>query len=89
MLKHLIPEMVRVHLRQYGFVPNYLVWDRHGEPLASNHVQAEEVVCTEIDTTNLVEHMVEDAARSMFHVPQLIDDDGNAEEEPNIGAKKI
>ena len=45
-------------------------------------------MCTEIDTTNLVEHMVEDAARSMFHVPQLIDDDGNAEEEPNIGAKK-
>ena len=41
----------------------------------------------EIDTTNLVEHMAEDAARSMFSVPQLTEDDGNAEEEPNIGAK--
>ena len=81
--------MVRVHLRQFGFVSNYLVWDRHGEPLASNRVEAEKVLRNEIDTTNLVEHMVEDAARSMFPVSQLTDDDGNTEDEPNIGAKKI
>ena len=88
LLKHLIPQMVRVHLRQYGFVSNYLIWDRHEEQLASNPVQDEEVVSNEIGTTNLVEHMVEDAARSMFSVPQLTDDDGNAEEEPKIGTKK-
>ena len=80
--------MVRVHLHQFDFVPNYLVWDRHGEPITSNLVQAEEVVSNEIDTTNLVEYMVEDVARSMFPVPQLTDEDGNAKEELNIGAKK-
>ena len=48
----------------------------------------------EIATMNLVEQMVEDAARSMFPVQQFNenvgnDDDGNDEEEPNIKAKKL
>ena len=94
LLKHLIPQMVRVHLHQYGFMLNYLVWDRHGEPLASTSIQVEEVANNEIATTNLVEQMVEDAARSMFPVQQFNenvgnDDDGNDEEEPNIEAKKL
>ena len=89
LLKHLIPQMVRVHLRQYGFVPNYSVWDRHGEPLASTSTQVEEVVNNEIATTNLVEQMVEDAAHSMFPIQQFNDNDGNDEEEPNMEAKKL
>ena len=36
LLKYLIPNMVKVHLRQYGFIPNYLLWKRHGENIAVN-----------------------------------------------------
>ena len=39
-LKHLVPNMVRIHLRQYGFVTNYLVWDRHGEIITRNEEQS-------------------------------------------------
>ena len=88
LLKHLVPNMVRIHLRQYGFVTNYLVWDRHGEIITRNEEQSIEVISDEVSTTNLIEHMVEDAARSMFPTVEINNDDVNVEEEPNVGAKK-
>ena len=30
-LKHWKPDIVEVHLYQYGFVSDYFFWDRHGE----------------------------------------------------------
>ena len=30
-LKHWKPDVAEVHLYKFGFVPNYYLWDRHGE----------------------------------------------------------
>jgi len=57
----LIPDIVKIHLCQYGFVLNYLLWDRHGEQVPSNPAYSEEEVGNEIVTTNTMEDMVEDA----------------------------
>ena len=88
LLNYLVPNIAKVHLRQYGFVPNYLLWDRHGEIVApNNQEQSVEVISDEV-STNLIEHMVEDAARSMFPTVEIDNDDVNIEEEPNVAAKK-
>merc|ERR1712080_645360 len=81
------PDIVKVHLYKSGFVPNYYLWDRHGELVAPtvNPVASE----VELVTTNPIEDMVEDAARSMFPTGQVDDDDVNIEEEPNTEARKI
>ena len=89
MLKHLVPNMVRIHLRQYGFVTNYLMWDRHGEIITRNEEQSIEAISDEVSTTNIIEHMVEDAERSMFPTIEINNDDVNVEEEPNVEAKNI
>ena len=74
-LKQWKPDIVEVHLYQYGFVPDYYFWDRHGELIVPNPVHLEEEVDTEIVPTNLIEDMVEDAARLIF---STIEVDGNA-----------
>ena len=84
LLKYLKPDIVEVHLYKYGFVPNYELWDRHGELVAPNPVVLED----DNVMTNSVEYMVEDAARSMFPTIQGDDEDVNVEEEPTAGAKK-
>ena len=89
LLNYLEPNMAKVHLRQFGFVPNYLLWDRHGEIVAPNNQEQSVEVISEEGSTNLIEHMVEDAARSMFPTAVIDNDDVNVEEEPNVGAKKI
>ena len=68
-------------------MPNYYLWDRHGELVAPtvNPVASE----VELVMTNPIEDMVEDAARSMFPTGQVDDDDVNIEEEPNMEARKI
>ena len=86
-LKFLLPDIVKVHLCQHGFTPEYYVWDRHGEVVANTSVESESVV-NEIVSTTRIENMVEDAARSMFPMVEVDDDDVNVEE-PNIEAKKI
>ena len=83
-LKYLLPDIVKVHLCQHGFIPEYYVWDRHGEVVANTSVESESVV-NEIVSTTRIENMVEDAARSMSHIVEVDDDDGNVEE-PNIEA---
>ena len=90
LLNYIVPNMVRVHLRQYGFVPKYLLWDRHGEIVAPNNLEqsVDQVISDEVSTI-LIENMVEDAARSMFPTVEIDNDDVNVEEEPTVGAKKI
>ena len=88
-LKYLVPDVVKVPMCQNGFVPEYFVWDRHGEVLANTSVDSElESAVNETVTTTRIENMVEDAARSMFPTVEVDDDDGNIEE-PNIEAKKF
>ena len=86
-MKHWKPDIVEVHLYKYGFVPNYYFWDRHGELVepTSNPVALED----DNIMTNLIENMVEDAARSMFPTIQADDEDVNVKEEPTVEAKRI
>ena len=79
-LKHWKPDIVEVHLYQYGFVPDYYFWDRHGElvePTPNTEV---------LEDANMmripIENMVDDATRSMLPTTEAVDDDENAEEEP-------
>lgn len=75
---------MKVHLCQNGFVSEYYVWDRHGEVVANTSVESESII-NEVVTMTRIENMVENAARSMFPMVEVDDDDGNVEE-PNIEA---
>ena len=61
-----------------------MVWDRHGEVVVPNPVQSKEVVSNEIVTTNCIENMIEDAARSMLHKVEVDDDDDDVNVDEQI-----
>ena len=85
-LKHWKSDVVEVHLYKFGFVPNYYLWDRHGELVE----RTPNPVVLEDDNimTNPIENMVQDVARSMFPtIDQGDDDNDNVEEEPTAQAK--
>ena len=74
-MKHWKPDIVEVHLYQYGFVPDYYFWDRHGElvePTPNTEVLEDGNMMT-----NPIENMVDDAARSMFPTTEAVDEDKN------------
>ena len=86
-LKHWKADVVEVHLYKFGFVPNYYLWDRHGEFLQ----YTPNPVVEEDDNTaaNPIENMVQDAARSMFPSIDQGDIENENGEEPTMEAKKI
>ena len=59
-LKHWKPDIVEVHLYQYGFVPDYYFWDRHGELVEP--APDTEVLEDGNMMANPIENMMDDAA---------------------------
>ena len=76
---------VRVHLFRKGFVLEYYVWNRHGEPYESMHSKQSTCHLTravDVEPTNPYRQMILDAIRPEFENDLM-------EEAPNLNAQKF
>ncbi|KAK1369544.1 hypothetical protein POM88_035636 [Heracleum sosnowskyi] len=83
---HWDAQTVKLHLLKKGFVKNYYVWNRHGEPYIARESAGQSStgfsnISTERDEDNLMYNMVMDVAGPNF--------DPHSEEIPNVEAQKL
>ena len=76
---------VRVHLFRKGFVPDYYVWNRHGEPYGSTHFEQSTchlIKVVDAEPTNPYRQMILDATGPEFENDFM-------EKAPNLNAQKF
>ncbi|KAK1377006.1 hypothetical protein POM88_033199 [Heracleum sosnowskyi] len=85
-IRHWDAQTVKLHLLKKGFVKNYYVWNRHGEPYIARESAGQSStdysnISRERDEDNLMYNMVMDVAGPNF--------DPHSEEIPNAEAQKL